>query len=124
LIGATDYRSGPYDLICFFDALHDMGDPERVIANARANLAPGGTVMVVEPSAAERLSDAVGDPVSRLYYAGSSMICTPSALSQGHTALGNQVSDETWRVLFGGAGFRYFERAAETPFNRVFQARV
>ena len=121
--GATELASGPYDLICFFDSLHDMGDPGQVIAHVRTQLADGGTVMMVEPMAAESLDEATGQLFAKMYFVGSSAICTPGALSQGGTALGNQVPDSVWRDLFTSNGFSVFRRAAEAPFNRVFEAR-
>lgn len=120
---ATEYDGGPYDLITFFDSLHDMGDPERVIAHARRQLAPDGVVMVVEPMVAEGPADHAGTLAARLFYPSSAMLCTPSALASGGTALGNQVPDGTWEKLFHGNGFRTFRRAGQTPFNRVFEAR-
>ena len=101
-----------------------MGDPAAAIRNARAHLASTGSVMLVEPAAKETLSDRVGDLPAQLYYPGSAFICTPGALAQGDTALGNQVPEATWRDLFSRAGFSSFERVAATPFNRVFEARI
>lgn len=120
---ATDYGGGGYDLITFFDSLHDMGDPERVIGHARRQLAPDGVVMVVEPMIADDTRDEAGTLAARLFYPSSAMMCTPSGLASGRTALGNQVPDETWQELFQDNGFRVFRRAGQTPFNRVFEAR-
>jgi SAM-dependent methyltransferase len=118
----ADFEGGPYDLITFFDSLHDMGDPERVIANARAQLTATGTVMVVEPMVADGDNPAT-DLAARLFYPSSAMLCTPGAMDSGSTALGNQVPDDAWRELFLANGFSSFRRATETPFNRVFEAR-
>jgi trans-aconitate methyltransferase len=120
---ATAFTGGPYDLICFLDALHDMGDPHLVLGHVRSQLAEGGAVMLVEPAARETLAERVGDLAAQLYYPGSALLCTPSALSQGGVALGNQVAEATWRDLFRRAGFTTFRRVADTPFNRVFEAR-
>jgi 2-polyprenyl-3-methyl-5-hydroxy-6-metoxy-1,4-benzoquinol methylase len=120
---ATTFAGGPYDLICFLDALHDMGDPQVVLRHVRSQLAEGGSVMLVEPAAKETLAERVGDLAAQLYYPGSALLCTPSALSQGDLALGNQVPEATWRDLFRQAGFTTFRRVADTPFNRVFEAR-
>ena len=120
---AADYTGGPYDLICFFDSLHDMGDPVGALVNARRHLAPDGTVLAVEPMAAESPAEAAQSPVAQLYYPSSAMLCTPHAVSEGGFGLGNQVPEHTWRALFGQAGFGQFRRATETPFNRVFEAR-
>jgi SAM-dependent methyltransferase len=103
---ATTFAGGPYDLICFFDALHDIGDPARAIAHARHQLAPAGSVMVVEPAAQETLVERVGDLAAQLYYPGSAFLCTPNALAQGGVALGNQVPEATWRDLFGAPASR------------------
>ena len=121
---AATFGNGPFDLICFFDALHDMGDPSAAIRNARAHLAPTGSVMLVEPAANEAVGDSVGDVAAQLYYPGSAFLCTPNALAQGDTALGNQVPEATWRDLFTRADFSSFKRVAATPFNRVFEARI
>jgi SAM-dependent methyltransferase len=135
--GATTYGGGPYDLICFFDSLHDMGHPDVALSHAREQLAEGGTVLVVEPMAAATPAEPcpppalcpastpapVADPVSRMFLVASATLCTPNALAQGGAGLGNQVPDSTWRELFAGAGFGHFRRAAETPTNRVFEAR-
>ena len=121
---AATFGGGPFDLICFLDALHDMGDPSAAIRNARAQLAPTGSVMLVEPAANEAVTDSVGDVPAQLYYPGSAFLCTPNALAQGDVALGNQVPEATWRDLFARAGFSSFTRVAATPFNRVFEARI
>jgi SAM-dependent methyltransferase len=121
---AADYAGGPYDLICFFDSLHDMGDPLGALTHARRELAPGGTVLAVEPMAAESAAEAASNPVSQLYYPSSAVLCTPHAVSEGGVGLGNQVPEHTWRDIFGSAGFGHFRRATETPFNRVFEARI
>jgi SAM-dependent methyltransferase len=120
---AQDFPGTGYDLVCIFDALHDMGDPVGGAAHIRASLADDGTWLLVEPMAIAGLENNV-NPVSRIFYAGSVGICTPAAEAQrGGNALGNQVSDERWRELLGAAGFSRFRRATETPFNRVFEVR-
>jgi SAM-dependent methyltransferase len=120
---AQDFPGTGYDVVCIFDALHDMGDPVGAAAHIRASLADDGTWLLVEPMAIAGLGNNV-NPVSRIFYAGSVGICTPAAESQsGGYALGNQVSDERWRELLGEAGFSRFRRATETPFNRVFEVR-
>jgi SAM-dependent methyltransferase len=120
---AQDFPGQGYDLVCIFDALHDMGDPVGGARHIREALAGDGTWLLVEPMAIDRLEENV-NPVSRIFYAGAVGICTPAAEAQdGGYALGNQVSDEQWRTLLGGAGFSRFRRATETPFNRVFEVR-
>ncbi|MDP8930155.1 MAG: class I SAM-dependent methyltransferase [Actinomycetota bacterium] len=119
---AADYP-GSYDLICFFDCLHDMGDPVGAAAHARDALADGGCVVLVEPQAGDGLEDNI-NPVSRLYYAGSTFLCTPSALSQEvRLALGGQAGEARLAAVMTEAGFSSFRRVAETPFNLVFEAR-
>ncbi len=120
---AQDFPGTGYDLVCIFDALHDMGDPVGGAAHIRASLADDGTWLLVEPMAIAGLENNV-NPVSRIFYAGSVGICTPAAEAQsGGYALGNQVSDERWSEMLSDAGFSRFRRATETPFNRVFEVR-
>jgi SAM-dependent methyltransferase len=120
---AQDFPGNDYDLVCIFDALHDMGDPVGGARHIRESLAVDGTWLLVEPMAIGGLENNV-NPVSRIFYAGSVGICTPAAEAQaGGYALGNQVSDERWAELLGEAGFNSFRRATETPFNRVFEVR-
>jgi len=120
---AQDFPGTDYQLVCIFDALHDMGDPIGAATHIRASLAEDGTWLLVEPMAIAGLEHNV-NPVSRIFYAGSVGICTPAAQSQaGGYALGNQVPDERWASMLGDAGFSRFRRATETPFNRVFEVR-
>jgi SAM-dependent methyltransferase len=117
---ATGYEEDGFDLICFFDALHDMGDPVAAARHARAKLAPGGTVLLVEPNAAE----ATG-PVARLYYSASTVLCCAHALSEGQSdALGAQAGEARLEQVFRAAGFSHWRKAAETPFNLIIEARV
>jgi SAM-dependent methyltransferase len=120
---AQDFPGTDYDLICIFDALHDMGDPPGAARHIREALAPDGTWLLVEPMAGDCLEDNV-NPVGRIFYAASTFICTPAAQAQpGGYALGNQVPDATLAEIAHSAGFSRFHRAAETPFNRIFEAR-
>jgi SAM-dependent methyltransferase len=120
---AQDFPGEQYDLVCIFDALHDMGDPVGGARHIRDSLADDGTWLLVEPMAVGPLEDNV-NPVSRIFYAGAVGICTPAAEAQaGGYALGNQVSDDRWQELLGEAGYSRFRRATETPFNRVFEVR-
>jgi SAM-dependent methyltransferase len=121
---ATGYADRKYDLICFFDAFHDMGDPVGVARYAASALAPGGTVMLIEPFANDRVEDNLS-PVSRLYYAASTMLCCAHAISEGgQLVLGAQAGEARLREVFRKAGFRHFRKAAATPFNLVLEARV
>ena len=120
---ATEYAGKCYDLVACFDSLHDLGDPAGAATHVRRSLAPDGTWMIVEPYANERVEENL-NPVGRIFYSASTMICTPNALSQpGGLALGAQVAESRWRQIILGAGFTSFRRATETPFNRVFEAR-
>jgi len=113
---------GEFDLVCFFDCLHDMGDPEGACAHARDHLAPGGTLMLIEPFAHDNLADNL-TPVAAAYYGFSTLLCTPSSLAQDvGTALGAQAGETGLRDIVTAAGFTTLQRVAETPFNIVLQA--
>lgn len=113
-----------FDLVTCFDCLHDMGDPAGAAKEIRAALKPDGTWMVVEPMAGDRLEDNL-NPVGRLYYAGSALICVPTSKSQEvGAALGAQAGEKRLREVISGAGFATVRRAAETPFNMVLEARL
>ncbi|MCL4800815.1 MAG: methyltransferase domain-containing protein [Burkholderiales bacterium] len=120
---AADYPGKGYGLICFFDCLHDMGDPVAAARHAAEALAPDGTVMLVEPFANDRVEDNVS-PVARLYYAASTTLCCAHAISEGgHLVLGAQAGEARLAEVFRKAGFTHFRRAAETPFNLILEAR-
>jgi SAM-dependent methyltransferase len=115
---------GSYDLVCFFDCLHDMGDPAGACAHVREHLAPGGTLMLIEPFANDDLTDNL-NPVGAAYYGFSTLLCTPSSLSQDiGTALGAQAGEARLRKIVTSAGFTALRRVAETPFNIVLEARA
>jgi 2-polyprenyl-3-methyl-5-hydroxy-6-metoxy-1,4-benzoquinol methylase len=114
---------GTYDLVAFFDCLHDMGDPAGASTHVRQSLAPDGTWMIVEPFAHDHLSGNL-NPVGRVYYAASTMVCTPASLSQEvGLGLGAQAGEVKLRQVVTAGGFTRFRRAAETPFNMVLEAR-
>ena len=120
---AADYPGDGYALVCVFDALHDMGDPVGAAAHIRSSLAPDGTFLVVEPMAGETVLENC-NPIGKLFYSAGLFLCVPHARAQGGAQeLGPQVPEATWAALLAEAGFRGFRRAAETPFNRVFEAR-
>jgi len=120
---AQDLSGGPYDLVCVFDALHDMGDPVGAARRVHGQLAPDGTWMVVEPMAGDRPQDNL-NPVGRIFYAGSTMICTPASLSQEvGLALGAQAGEQRLTAVLREGGFTRVRRVAETPFNLVLEAR-
>ncbi len=120
---ATDYPDKGYGLICFFDTLHDMGDPVAAARHAARTLAADGTVMLVEPFAKDRIEDNL-NMVSQLYYSASTTICVAHAISEGgHLVLGAQAGEARLAEVFRKAGFTHFRRAAETPFNLIFEVR-
>lgn len=121
---ATDYPGKRYGLICFFDCLHDMGDPVAAARYAAERLTDDGTVMLVEPFANDKVEDNLS-PVARLYYAASTTICCAHAVSDGgKLVLGAQAGQARLGDVFRKAGFSRFRRAAETPFNLILEARL
>ncbi|WP_202121034.1 class I SAM-dependent methyltransferase [Streptomyces sp. BA2] len=123
-IDATKDWGEGYDLITFFDCLHDMGDPVGALRAAHHALAPGGgSVMLVEPPAAD---DVMGNinPVAKAFAAISTLCCVPNSLAAEGPALGALVSEPTLRDTARRAGFRTFRRTADAPFNRVFEAKT
>ncbi len=120
---AKGFPGEDYDLVCFFDCLHDMGDPVGALSHVREALAEDGSVMLVEPQAADDLAGNL-NPVGRLYYAASTLICTPNSLDQEVAlGLGAQAGEARLRAVAQEAGFSRFRRATETPFNLVLEAR-
>jgi SAM-dependent methyltransferase len=120
---AVTYANRQYGLICFFDCLHDLGDPEAAARHAAEVLAPEGTVMLVEPFAHDRTEHNL-NVVGRLYYAASTTICCAHAISEGgRLVLGAQAGEARLAQVFRKAGFTHFRRAVETPFNLIFEAR-
>jgi 2-polyprenyl-3-methyl-5-hydroxy-6-metoxy-1,4-benzoquinol methylase len=120
---AKDYPGKDFDLVTFFDCLHDMGDPVGAAKHVRESLKPDGTWMIVEPFAKETVQDNM-NPVGRIFYNASAMICVPSSLSQEvGLGLGAQASDADIHKVIREGGFTRIRKAAETPFNRVFEAR-
>ena len=120
---ASAYEGGGYDLVTMFDCLHDMGDPLGAARHVHASLKPDGTWMIVEPYAEDRIEGNL-NPVGRAYYAFSTLLCTPASLSQDvGLALGAQAGEARIRDVVSAAGFTRFRRAAETPFNLVYEAR-
>jgi len=121
---AKDYPAKKYDLVAMFDCLHDMGDPVGAAKHVKKALAKDGTFLLVEPFAHDALADNL-NPVGRVMYSASTMICTPASLSQEvGLGLGAQAGEARLREVATKAGFSHFRRASETPFNLVFEARV
>ncbi len=120
---AKTFPGKGYDLVAFFDCLHDMGDPQGAARHVLSSLAPEGSWMIVEPFAHDELEKNL-NPVGRIFYSASTMICTPASRSQEvGLALGAQAGEARLRDVVRGAGFEHFRRAAETPFNLVLEAK-
>ena len=120
---AKDYPGSDYDLVAFFDSLHDMGDPAGAAAHVIATLKQDGWWMIVEPFANDKLEDNL-NPIGRIFYSASTMLCTPSSRSQEvGLGLGAQAGEARIRDVVTAGGFKRFRRATETPFNLVFEAR-
>jgi SAM-dependent methyltransferase len=121
---AKEFPGKGYDLVAFFDCLHDMGDPAGAAAHVRQALAPGGVWMIVEPFAHDRLEQNL-NPVGRVFYSASTMVCTPASRAQEvGLSLGAQAGEARMREVVMQGGFKSFRRATETPFNLVFEARA
>jgi SAM-dependent methyltransferase len=121
---AENYPGKDYDLICFFDCLHDMGDPVAAATHAAKAIAKDGTVMLVEPFANDQVEDNIST-VGRLYYAASTTICCAHAISEGgRLVLGAQAGEKRLADIFRKAGFTRFRRALATPFNLVLEAKL
>ncbi len=120
---AKEYPGKDFDLVAVFDSLHDMGDPVGAAAHVLGSLSKDGTWMIVEPFANDDLSDNL-NPVGRVYYSFSTLLCTPCSRSQEvGLCLGAQSGEARMRDVITSAGFTRFRRAAETPFNIVYEAR-
>jgi SAM-dependent methyltransferase len=120
---ATDYPGDDYDLVTFFDCFHDMGNPAGAAKHVLQTLKKkDGTWMMVEPFANDKVEDNL-NPVGRLNYAASTVVCVPASLNENGPALGAQAGEERIREIVTSAGFSKFRRATQTPFNLVFEAR-
>ncbi len=120
---SKSYPGTGYDLVAFFDCLHDMGDPVGAAAHVRSTLAPDGTWMIVEPFAHDRLENNL-NPIGRVFFAASTMICTPASRAQEvGLALGAQAGEARLGEVVTKGGFTRFRRATETPFNIILEAR-
>jgi SAM-dependent methyltransferase len=119
---AKDF-TGTYDLVAFFDCLHDMGDPVGAAAHVKSTLKPDGTWMIVEPFASDKMAENFG-PFGRIAYSASTQICVPASLSQEvGLGLGTQAGESKLRDVISRGGFSRIRRAAETPFNMILEAR-
>jgi SAM-dependent methyltransferase len=120
---AKGYPGKDYDFVAFFDCLHDMGDPKGASAYVRSTLKPDGTWMIVEPFA-EDATEGNHNPVGRVFYSASTMLCVPASMSQEvGAALGAQAGEKRIKGVVTEGGFTRFKRATQTPFNLIFEAR-
>ena len=120
--GSTDYPGKDYDLVAFFDCFHDMGNPAGAARHVGETLKADGAWMIVEPYANETMEENL-NPVGRVFYSASTMVCVPASLNENGPAMGAQASDSQYREMMKSAGFTRFRKATQTPFNRVFEAR-
>lgn len=121
---AKSYPGNNYDLVAFFDCLHDLGDPVGAVAHVKETLNSDGTLLIVEPFARERLEDNL-NPIGRIKYSFSTALCIPSSLSQEvGLALGAQAGENRLREVVKAGGFSRFRRVSETPFNLILEARL
>ena len=120
---AKEFPGGDYNFVTFFDCLHDMGDPVGAANHVRESLTDGGTWMIVEPFANNQLEDNL-NPVGRVFYSASTLLCTPASLSQEvGLALGAQAGEARLEEVVKNGGFTQFRRATEMPFNLIFEAK-
>jgi len=119
---AGSYAGRDFDLIAFFDCLHDMADPAGAARHAYTALKPDGVCMLVEPMAGDSLADNI-NPVGRVFYGASSLICVPVSLARNGPALGAQAGEKRLREVMASGGFTKFRRATETPFNLILEAQ-
>jgi 2-polyprenyl-3-methyl-5-hydroxy-6-metoxy-1,4-benzoquinol methylase len=119
---STDYPGRDYDFTTHFDCLHDMGDPVGAARHVRETLADDGTWMIVEPFAGDDVQENL-NPVGRVYYAASTLVCVPASLAHDGPALGAQAGEACLREVVTAGGFTRFRRATQTPFNLVLEAR-
>jgi len=120
---AKEYPGSNYDLVAFFDCLHDMGDPVGASAHVLSSLAADGTWMIVEPFAHDTVKENL-NPIGRMFYGASTMVCTPASKAQEvGLALGTQAGEKRIGEVVTAGGFKRFRRATETPFNLIFEAR-
>jgi 2-polyprenyl-3-methyl-5-hydroxy-6-metoxy-1,4-benzoquinol methylase len=119
---STDYPGTGYDLVTHFDCLHDMGDPVGAARHVYKTLHPDGTWMIIEPFAGDKVEENL-NPVGRVFYGASTMVCVPASLAHHGPALGAQAGEARLRQVVTDGGFKRFRRATQTPFNLVLEAR-
>jgi 2-polyprenyl-3-methyl-5-hydroxy-6-metoxy-1,4-benzoquinol methylase len=119
---STDYPGTGYDFVTHFDCLHDMGDPVGAARHVYKTLHPDGTWMIIEPFAGDKVEENL-NPVGRVFYGASTMVCVPASLAHHGPALGAQAGESRLRQVVTDGGFKRFRRATQTPFNLVLEAR-
>lgn len=120
--GATNFPGEGYDLVAYFDCLHDMGDPVGAIRHTAQALAQNGTALIVEPMAGETIEGNI-NPVGRIFSAASVLVCSPNAIATGDTVLGTIATEKALGDVVRKGGLSRFRRVTETPFNRIFEAK-
>ena len=122
VVSANESIGNDYDLLTFFDCLHDMGDPVGAMKYAKQSLKPGGTCMIVEPMANDKMEDNL-NPLGRICYAASTLICVPNSLADNGPALGAQAGEKRTKEITEKAGFTKFRQATRTPFNIIYEVK-
>jgi SAM-dependent methyltransferase len=122
VVSANGSIDKDFDLVAFFDCLHDMADPVGALKSAKQSLKNDGTCMIVEPMANDQIEDNL-NLVGKMYYAASSIICVPNSLADNGIALGAQAGEKKTKEIVEKAGFTKFKRATQTPFNIVYEAK-
>jgi SAM-dependent methyltransferase len=120
--GATNFPGEGYDLVAYFDCLHDLGDPVGAITHTKETLAQDGSVLLVEPMAGETLEDNL-NPIGRIFSGVSVLVCSPNAIATGDTVLGTIATEKALGDVVRKGGLSRFSRVTETPFNRIFEAK-
>ena len=121
-VSANESIGNDYDLITFFDCLHDMGDPIGAMKFAKQSLKPDGTCMIIEPMANDKVEENL-NLIGRIYYAASTLVCVPNSLADNGPALGAQAGEKKIKEISEAAGFTKFRRATNTPFNIIYEAK-
>jgi 2-polyprenyl-3-methyl-5-hydroxy-6-metoxy-1,4-benzoquinol methylase len=121
-VSANKPIGNDYDLITFFDCLHDMGDPIGAMKFAKQSLKPDGTCMIIEPMANDKIEENL-NLVGRIYYAASTLVCVPNSLADNGPALGAQAGEKKIKEISEAAGFTKFRRTTHTPFNIIYEAK-
>ncbi len=122
IVSANESIGNNYDLITFFDCLHDMGDPIGAMRFAKQSLKPDGTCMIIEPMANDKVEENL-NLIGRIYYAASTLVCVPNSLADNGPALGAQAGEKKIKEIAEAAGFTKFRRTTQTPFNIIYEAK-